>query len=558
VDADGPANAAQWLALLAWWVLVLTVPAGLALALWFRRRYVRAVVRLQSLTAPAQSVEPRSEAPRSAPNALTISVSDAAGIAKHAALRAALRLRRRVLRAQFVAGLCFWWAILACIYGAIPQAAASVAPDSPVLPWLGWALLFAPSIVAWAVQGGISNRVIWFAAAAFGAIFSIAFAVHSDNWRVAGGGIACVALLALMGAAFLSPAARGAGPALVAALSQGFMVLVGLCAILVIVFPDRADGKTTLVENTGQVALFVLALVAAIGASWHALQRIVRSYESKRCSELQVALNGYWSLIALAGFAMATSMSLYEEGAGPAAIWAGSAVLVCWLAFRLALRAWLWLIVRTAAPSLRPLLLLRVFKGSSASEAFLDRFVAYWRFAAPIWMIGGPDLAGAQMEPTEFFAFLRRRLDRLFVRSLTEISERVGQLDGERDPDGRLRITELFCSNATWQATVLALLERAAVVMLDLREYTAAHAGTRYEIFQIMNVAPIEKVIVLIGVGDDEQAIAAELRTAWNAMRETSPNRRATAPAIRVLRMHTGRSAEIRSLFAAVAAVASA
>jgi hypothetical protein len=561
VDADGPANAAQWVALLAWWVLALTVPIALALSLWFRRRYVRAVVRLQSLTGAPQSAEPapRSEAPRSAPNALTISVSDTAGAPKHPALRAALRLRRRVLRAQFVAGLCFWWAIIVCIYGAIPQAAMSVAPDSPELPWLGWVLLLAPSIVAWAVQGGISNRVVWFAAAALGAVVSIAFAVHSaENWYLGGGGIACVALLALMGAAFLSPAARGAGPTLVAALSQGFMVLVGLCAILVTVFPERADGKATLVANTGQAALLVLALVAAIGASWHALHRIVRSYEAKQCSERQVALNGYWTLIALAGFAMVMSMSMYEEGADEAAIWAGSAVLVCWLAFRLALKVWLRVIARSAAPPLRPLLLLRVFKGSSASEAFLDRFVAYWRFAGPVWMIGGPDLAGAQMEPTEFFAFLRRRLDRLFVRSSSEISERVGQLDGERDPDGRLRINELFCSNSTWQATVLALLERAAVVMLDLREYTAARAGTRYEIFQIMNVAPIEKVIVLIGVGDDEQAIAAELRTAWNAMRETSPNRRAIAPAIRVLRMHTGRSAEIRSLFAAVASVASA
>jgi len=71
--------------------------------------------------------------------------------------------------------------------------------------------------------------------------------------------------------------------------------------------------------------------------------------------------------------------------------------------------------------------------------------------------------------------------------------------------------------------------------MLDLREYTAAHAGTRYEIFQIMNVAPIEKVIVLIGVGDDEQAIAAELRTAWNAMRRDLTQSARHAPAIRVL-----------------------
>ena len=556
MHADEPLTAAQWLALLAWWVLVLTVPIALALALWFRRRYVRAVIRLQSMAAERQrdAPAPPSEALESVSNAPTISVSDAAGVVEHAAIRTALRLRRRILRAQFVAGLCFWWAILACIYGAIPETAKSVAPDSPDLPWLGWLLLLAPPILGWAVQGGISNRIIWYAAAVLGAVVSIAFAVHSDNWRLAGGGIAFVALLALMGAAFLSPSARGAGPTLVLALSQGFVVLVGLCALLALAFPDSPDGKTTVLQNSGQAVLLVLALGAAAGASWYALQRTVRGYESKRCSEMQVALNGYWSLIGLAGFAMAMSMSLYD-GSG-AAIRAGLAVLPCWFVFRLVLRVWLRRIARDAAPSLRPLLFLRVFKGSSSSEAFLDRFLAYWRFAAPVWMIGGPDLAGSQMEPTECFAFLRRRLDRLFVHSAEEIGERVRQLDGLRDPDARLRINELFCSSSTWQATVLALLERAGVVVLDLREYTAARAGTRYEIFQIMNVVPIEKVMVLVGAGDDERRIAAELRSAWNAMHESSPNRRAVQTEIHVLRLHTGRRAEIRGLFAAVASVA--
>ena len=49
--------------------------------------------------------------------------------------------------------------------------------------------------------------------------------------------------------------------------------------------------------------------------------------------------------------------------------------------------------VLASAPPRSPLLLLRVFKPSGRSEAFMDRFLARWRFAAPVWMIGGPDLA---------------------------------------------------------------------------------------------------------------------------------------------------------------------
>jgi len=104
---------------------------------------------------------------------------------------------------------------------------------------------------------------------------------------------------------------------------------------------------------------------------------------------------------------------------------------------------------------------------------------------------------------------------------------------------------------------VLALLERAAVVMLDLREYTAVHAGTRYEIFQIMNVAPIEKVICSSASG---RRAGHRRRAAHGVERDArdltqSARHRARDPS--AAHAHA-RRAEIRSLFAAVASVASA
>jgi hypothetical protein len=558
VDANMPLNGAQWLAAVAWWVLVLTVPASFVLALVFRSRYVRAVVRFQSAHAAAHAVE--SEPPRQrsgpAPTVLHVNVTDAAAVAKHEAPRSALRLRRRVLRAQFVSGLLFWWTALACIYWVAQRTAATMAAsDSRNTGWVGWLILFGPPVVGWAIQGGVSNRVIWVAAAALGVIVTIVFGSYGGDWRAAAL-FAFVGVLALMGAGILSPSARGAGPALVVAFTQGSGVLIGLCAGFAVAY-EPPDGNLTTPQQAVELAVVLVAFAAAIAAAWYGLHRIVRRYEAKKYSELQVALNGYWNLIALAGFAMALSVTL-NGAAGNVAIWAGLGVFLCWIVFRLALKAWLWFVVRRASSPLGPLLLLRVFKGSSASQAFTDRFLAYWRFAGPVWMIGGPDLAGAQMEPTEFFAFLRRRLDELFVHSTTEIPDRVSRLDAERDPDARLRISELFCSSHTWQATVQALLGRAAVILLDLREYTSAHGGTRYEIFQIMNIAPIDRVLVLIGVDDDEQRITSELRTAWDAMEANSPNRRLAAPEIRLVRFRSSRGAEIRGLFAAAASVASA
>jgi hypothetical protein len=101
-------------------------------------------------------------------------------------------------------------------------------------------------------------------------------------------------------------------------------------------------------------------------------------------------------------------------------------------------------------------------------------------------MIAGPDLAGAYMEPDEFFAYLRRTLHERFINDSDKLNEALLNLDQTRDPDGRFRVNELFCANTTWQATVLSLIDRAAVVMLDLREYTKQRAGTRFELAHLL------------------------------------------------------------------------
>jgi hypothetical protein len=229
---------------------------------------------------------------------------------------------------------------------------------------------------------------------------TIVFAAYSENRLVAAGGIALVAALALMGAAILSPVARGAGPTFVASIARGLTVFLGLCVLAAILLPEGANTDASLGENAFELVLVLASLCVAVGVSWRTFKTIARSYESKRYSELQVTLHAYWSLVALAGFAMTMSMSLVEGGSN-GTIPYGLAVFGCWVAYEVGLRAWLRRTMRHAGASLGPLLLLRVFKGAAASQAFINRFLAYWRFAAPVWMIGGADLAGSQMEPTE-------------------------------------------------------------------------------------------------------------------------------------------------------------
>jgi hypothetical protein len=86
----------------------------------------------------------------------------------------------------------------------------------------------------------------------------------------------------------------------------------------------------------------------------------------------------------------------------------------------------------------------------------------------PVHFIAGPDLAGASIEPEEFFAFMRGQLADRFVRTAPEMTAAVDRLDRERDPDGRFRVNELFCAEDTWRETVRMLMAHAGVVLLDL------------------------------------------------------------------------------------------
>jgi hypothetical protein len=174
-----------------------------------------------------------------------------------------------------------------------------------------------------------------------------------------------------------------------------------------------------------------------------------------------------------------------------------------------------------------------------------------------VWMIAGPDLAGAYMEPDEFFAFLRRRLHERFITRSDQLPQALAAMDNARDPDGRFRVSELFCANTTWQATVLALIERAGVVMLDLREYTPERAGTHFELEELLRRAPLHKVLLVVGPHDDLPQIQAGIADIWRSVALLRPATEQPV-CLNIVQIGSGSDAEMWGLFRATAAAATA
>ena len=571
---DDELNTTQWAAAIAF-MLALLVPLAVVLAVWFKKRYAKAVVRLQSTTV---THETRAHAPVSDPvpaRDTAVAVPDlvmrvlparafSPGTSGPDPTDPARRLRRRVLLLQFAAGLLYWWTLLATLGFAlayldsvtVKAAESSEALPSYVTHLVLWPLLFLPAVLAWAFQAGLPEKRVWAAAGIAMLCFAAGMGLSGMGWLVGGGLALGCALLALMLATFIRPAVRGAGPPLVAAFTVGllsFCVLVFLGTLL-----DSSPDEELVGWSDWMLMLLVMAVLLGVAAfaSWRMLLRVARRYADKRFSELQLALGAYWALITAFTLTLVLLLS-FEESTGASMEWFGLAILIFWLLWRWVLRLALRFALRRAPDPLGPLLLLRVFKPSSRSEAFTDRFLARWRFAAPVWMIAGPDLAGAYMEPDEFFAFLRRRLHERFITRADQLPQALASMDNARDPDGRFRVSELFCANTTWQATVLALIERAGVVMLDLREYTPERAGTHFELEELLRRAPLHKVLLVVGPHDDLPQIQAGIANIWRSVAHLRPATEQQV-CLNIVQIGSGSDAEMWGLFRAAAAAAAA
>ena len=542
------------------WFLFVVLPIVAALAWWIKRRYAVAVVRLQATRhSPDRSLDDRADGTSGdlpGPGALALPLQVHVRPATDIILPAdavnrqagPARLRRRVLLVHAIGELAYWSTlILLMVVAATGQLQFGVLRIvAPVL----LSFVVIPVAVGWALQAGLPRRLMSIAA-----VMVVIYAVSlvwsdAEGWQSEAGFSLGYAAITLLLSAFLRPTVRGAGLPLVAASLAGWTVFSVLFAIVgALAGPD--DGSSaSFIEVALGVSVLLLMLAVAIWCGWRALMALSSRYAAKRFSDIQLALATFWVVLTM--FLMA---SLAKDAAGfePRPIrteWIVLAVVITWLLWRWLQASALRAVIRTADPPMGPLLLLRVFKPSGRSQAFTDRFSAYWRFCCAGLDDRRTDLAGAYMEPDEFFKYLRGRLREHFIADPSEAAPRVATLDRLRDPDGRFRVTEVYCTADTWRPTVLEMVARAGVILLDLREYAGTRRGTRYELTEVLRRAPLQKVLVLVGSGDDVTGLRAEIESIWRAV-GGSRRDRAESLELTVLQFSRSSHDEMRGLFRA-------
>jgi hypothetical protein len=295
------------------------------------------------------------------------------------------------------------------------------------------------------------------------------------------------------------------------------------------------------------VALHLIGFAAFAVVGWLILGLLRRLYEKKCASEQSITVDPMWLL-----FGIVNSIGLVFEGR----LWIFSGLAAFTLYKLVAAGLFRALgIARRAQSNGRRLLFLRVFALGKRSESLYDTLGKSWRTVGSMQMIAGPDLATSTIEPHEFLDFVNGKLDRRFIDSGRTLDLRIDQMDLEPDGEGQFRVTEFFCHDDTWKLTLARLAGESDAVLMDLRGFSQQNAGCVFEIDEIFNRVPLERVVFAIDPTTDQTFMRQTMQHAWRQLRERSPNRRPGAG--RVSLVQVMRSDRIRDLLFSLCAAAS-
>ena len=276
--------------------------------------------------------------------------------------------------------------------------------------------------------------------------------------------------------------------------------------------------------------LFMILVLPVGWVPWRLLQLLAARYERKRFSDVQLIVDCWW-LIVTAEQIVTNLTSPY--GAGGIA-----AGLAAFAVYRVTVALCLSRLPDPGRASVatKRLLLLRVFGYEARTETLFDRVAQRWRFHGPVQLIAGVDLAMRAVDPGDILAFVSGRLDQRYVKTSGDVGRRIGELDMQRDADGRFRINEVYCHADNWRPTLQALLDASDIVLMDLRSFSSANAGCVYELEQLVSRLEPQQIVFVYDQTTDLRLLGNCLADGWRRAVHSSPQAAGSISCVRVER----------------------
>jgi hypothetical protein len=142
-------------------------------------------------------------------------------------------------------------------------------------------------------------------------------------------------------------------------------------------------------------------------------------------------------------------------------------------------------------------------------------------------------------------------LSRRFIAGTATLAARLDETAKGRDFDGRYRVDDFFCQDDAWQIVLKRLARDSDAVLMDLRGFQPDNRGCVFEINEILDVVPLDRVVFVVDDTTDMAFLRETLARGWEAVAAHSPNLTVAAPRVTLFQF-TG-EASVRGLLAIVA-----
>jgi len=217
--------------------------------------------------------------------------------------------------------------------------------------------------------------------------------------------------------------------------------------------------------------------------------------------------------------------------------WAALSIPVAFVLYALTLHI---LMRRLRASSTREpplaLLYLRVFSarlGASPLHWLEDR----WRRVGRVDLIMGTDVGLEALGPRMFERLMRRRAYGEFVTAPSIVDERLAALPTTMAGDARYPVNAFYCYADTWRAAFERLVAGADVLLMDLREFAAAHRGCAFELATLIREVPLRDIVLVSDARTDLAEIHSIAQEAWGRLPSGSPNAGVSDPVLTLIRL---------------------
>ena len=141
----------------------------------------------------------------------------------------------------------------------------------------------------------------------------------------------------------------------------------------------------------------------------------------------------------------------------------------------------------------------------------------------PVYFLRGGGVLAFDVTQLPRMAF--GRIDRMIEETEEEVMQRLRSFRVSRRL-GYYSLLTMACTEGVWTFALDRLLERCNVVVVDLSDYTVGRIGIEYEVGLLLDRVPLDQVIFVCGPETDRDGLSVLMKSAWDTLAPTSPNRR--------------------------------